>query len=66
MCQGKFRLVIKKRFFTERIGERWKKLPRSVDMATSLLEFKQHLISTLSHMAYFYVSVILFSCLNIV
>ena len=50
LCQGKFRLDIRKRFFTERVGGHWNRLPREVVMAPSLSEFKEHLADTLSQM----------------
>uniref|UniRef100_A0A8C3GHF6 Reverse transcriptase domain-containing protein n=1 Tax=Cairina moschata TaxID=8855 RepID=A0A8C3GHF6_CAIMO len=48
--QGKFRLDIRKRFFTERVVAHWNRLPRDVVTAPSLSEFKRHLDCALSHM----------------
>ncbi|KAK4810960.1 hypothetical protein QYF61_014432 [Mycteria americana] len=48
--QGKFRLDIRKRFFTERVASHWNRLPREVVTATSLSEFKEGLDDALSHM----------------
>ena len=48
--QGKFRLDIRKRFFTERVVSHWNRLPRAVVTAPSLSEFKEHLENALSHM----------------
>jgi len=50
LCQGKFRLDIRKRLFTERVVGQWNWLPREVVTALSLSEFKEHLDDTLSHM----------------
>ncbi|KAK4816066.1 hypothetical protein QYF61_011074 [Mycteria americana] len=40
--QGKFRLGIRKRFFTERVVGHWSRLPREAVTAPSLSEFKEH------------------------
>ncbi|KFW89989.1 hypothetical protein N336_05789, partial [Phalacrocorax carbo] len=41
--QGKFRLDIRKRFFTERVVSHWHRLLREVVMAPSLSAVKEHL-----------------------
>uniref|UniRef100_A0A493TB79 Reverse transcriptase domain-containing protein n=1 Tax=Anas platyrhynchos platyrhynchos TaxID=8840 RepID=A0A493TB79_ANAPP len=48
--QGKFRLDIRKRFFTERVVAHWNRLPRDIVTAPSLSEFKKRLDCALSHM----------------
>ena len=48
--QGKFRLDIRKRFFTERVVAHWNRLPSEVVTAPSLSEFKKRLDCALSHM----------------
>ncbi|KAK4817116.1 hypothetical protein QYF61_027979 [Mycteria americana] len=49
---AKFRLDIRKKFFTKRVVGQWNRLPREVVMAPRLSEFKEHLDNALSHMAY--------------
>ncbi|KAK4816422.1 hypothetical protein QYF61_016858 [Mycteria americana] len=48
--QGKSRLGIRKRFFTERVVSHWNRLPREVVTAPSLSELKECLDHALSHM----------------
>ncbi|KFW11355.1 hypothetical protein N327_12217, partial [Fulmarus glacialis] len=48
--QGKFRLDIRKRFFTKRVVSHWNRLPREAVTAPSLSEFKERLDDALSHM----------------
>ena len=48
--EGKFRLDIRKRFFTERVVSPWNRLPREAVMTPSLSEFKEPLDDALSHM----------------
>ena len=48
--QGRFRLDIRKRFFTERVVAHWNRLPSEIVTAPSLSEFQKRLDCALSHM----------------
>ncbi|KFQ39900.1 hypothetical protein N332_01990, partial [Mesitornis unicolor] len=41
LCQGRFRLGIRRNFCTERVAKRWKRLPKEAVESLSLVVFKR-------------------------
>ena len=52
LCQGRFRLAIRKNVFTERAVRPWTRLPRAVVESPSLEGFKKRVDVALQHMVY--------------
>ncbi|KFQ96711.1 hypothetical protein Y956_09849, partial [Nipponia nippon] len=48
--EGKFRLDVRKKFFTQRVVRHWNRLPREAVNATSLAMFKARLDRALSNL----------------
>jgi len=56
--EGRFRLAIRKKFFTVRVVKHWHRLPREVVDAPSLETFKARLDEALSNLVYLKMSLL--------
>jgi len=54
--EGRFRLDIRKKFFSVRVVRHWKRLPRETVDAPSLVVFKARLDGAVSNLVYWEVS----------
>jgi len=57
--EGRFRLGIRKKFFTMRVVKHWHRLPREVVDALSLAVFKARLDGALSNLVWWKVSLLM-------
>jgi len=57
--EGRFRLDIRKKFFTMRVMKHWNRLPREVVAAPSLAVFKARLDGALSNLVWWKVSLLI-------